>query len=147
MRKHSNLYRQQGVVLIVSLLVLVLVTLLAISTVNKSTLLQRMAGNSQGLNSAFQAAENGFIYFLEELEEGSSVDAIGVKRGSFYDGSEYEAKKADDVECFLEDSESSSVSSGSGTLVPICFEIISKGQFGDSETIHHIGYATRTVID
>lgn len=50
-------HRQQGVVLIVALVILVLVTLVGVSTVRGTTMEEKMAGNSRDRDKAFQAAE------------------------------------------------------------------------------------------
>lgn len=55
--KPSMRPRQQGVVLIVALVILVLVTLVGVSTVRGTTMEEKMAGNSRDRDKAFQAAE------------------------------------------------------------------------------------------
>ncbi|GFE80837.1 hypothetical protein GCM10011487_28370 [Steroidobacter agaridevorans] len=55
-------HRQAGAALVVALLLLVVLTLLAISGVNSSTLNLVMAGNTQLAQNAFQAAETGIEY-------------------------------------------------------------------------------------
>lgn len=57
--------QQQGVVLVVSLLLLLLLTILAITAARTSSLQQRMAGNAQEQNVAFQAAESGLARWLD----------------------------------------------------------------------------------
>ncbi|MFG0381341.1 PilX N-terminal domain-containing pilus assembly protein [Pseudomonas sp. zbq_18] len=54
-----SLHKQQGMVLVVSLLLLLMLTLLAISAANQSSLQLRIASNSEQQNAAFQAAESG----------------------------------------------------------------------------------------
>ena len=49
--------RQRGVVLLVSLMLLLMLTILALTATNRSTLQERMPANSQDSNLAFQAAE------------------------------------------------------------------------------------------
>jgi type IV pilus assembly protein PilX len=49
--------QQQGVVLIIALVILVLVTLVGLSTIRTTTMEERMAGNSRDRDKAFQAAE------------------------------------------------------------------------------------------
>lgn len=51
--------RQNGAVLVVGLLILLLATFLAVATMNNSNVQERMAANSQNENLAFQAAESG----------------------------------------------------------------------------------------
>lgn len=48
---------QQGVVLIMALVILVLVTLVGVSTVRGTTIEEKMAGNARDRDKAFQAAE------------------------------------------------------------------------------------------
>ena len=51
--------RQKGAALVVGLILLLVLTLLAISGMNTATLELQMAGNNQFSQSAFQAAESG----------------------------------------------------------------------------------------
>ena len=51
--------RQKGAALVVGLILLLVLTLLAISGMNTATLELQMAGNNQFTQSAFQAAESG----------------------------------------------------------------------------------------
>ena len=51
--------RQQGVVLVVALILLVVLTLLGVTSLNTTTLQEKMANNSQEINRAFQAGESG----------------------------------------------------------------------------------------
>jgi type IV pilus assembly protein PilX len=51
--------RQRGAALVVGLMLLLVLTLLAISGMNTATLELQMAGNNQFTQSAFQAAESG----------------------------------------------------------------------------------------
>ena len=50
---------QQGIALVVSLIMLLLMTLLAITSMNTTVLEEKMAGNYKDRNMAFQAAEAG----------------------------------------------------------------------------------------
>jgi type IV pilus assembly protein PilX len=56
-RTFSSRHSQQGVVLIVALLFLIMLTVIAISSSNLATVEERMARNSRDYNIAFQAAE------------------------------------------------------------------------------------------
>lgn len=56
-KQHSA--KQQGVALVISLIILLLITLLAISSMNTTVLEEKMAGNYKDRNIAFQAAEAG----------------------------------------------------------------------------------------
>lgn len=50
---------QRGAVLVISLILLIVLTLLGLTTMNTSTLQEKMASNSQEAVRAFQAAESG----------------------------------------------------------------------------------------
>mgnify|MGYP003385910985 FL=1 len=52
-------YSQQGVALVVSLVMLLVMSLLAVSSMNTTVLEEKMAGNYKDRNMAFQAAEAG----------------------------------------------------------------------------------------
>jgi type IV pilus assembly protein PilX len=54
-----NKNSQQGVALIVSLVMLLIMTLLAVSSMNTTILEEKMAGNYKDRNMAFQASEAG----------------------------------------------------------------------------------------
>lgn len=64
MNKHSILKKQDGAALIVSLIMLVVITVLAISGMNTATTELAMARNDQNHESAFQAAETGLAAAL-----------------------------------------------------------------------------------
>ncbi|MFN2309885.1 MAG: PilX N-terminal domain-containing pilus assembly protein [Gammaproteobacteria bacterium] len=51
--------RQRGAVLIISLIFLLLMTLIGVTSMQSTTLQERMAGNTRDRNLAFQAAEAG----------------------------------------------------------------------------------------
>lgn len=66
--------KQQGVALIVSLIMLLLLTLLAVSSMNTTILEEKMAGNYKDRNMAFQAAEAGLRTGETYLNDTSFVD-------------------------------------------------------------------------
>lgn len=57
--KPATFKRQKGAALVVGLILLMVLTLLAISGMNTATLELQMAGNAQFSQNAFQAAETG----------------------------------------------------------------------------------------
>ena len=61
----SVAYSQKGISLVVSLLILVMVTLLALSVVNTSVFEERMAGNTRDRSLAFESAE----YAMREAQD------------------------------------------------------------------------------
>ncbi len=54
----QNIEKQQGIVLVVALLILVVMTVLSVSMLSSSTLEERMASNLQSQNITFQAADS-----------------------------------------------------------------------------------------
>src|SRR5690606_15943952 len=78
--------RQQGVALLVSLVLLLLLTILAITAARTSSLQQRMASNAQEQNSAFQAAESGLSRWIALFESDLAIPAGTQTNG---DGSAY----------------------------------------------------------
>lgn len=105
--------RQRGTALIMGLVILLILTILGITAMGTSSLEQKMAGNIQEANRAFQAAESGLIQALntagsldlnKEQQTAVTYDGMGAsavvqtrfldfsptKRGSGY-GSNFEA--------------------------------------------------------
>ncbi|MCH7981337.1 MAG: pilus assembly PilX N-terminal domain-containing protein [Proteobacteria bacterium] len=64
MNKHTILKKQDGAALVVSLILLVVITILAISGMNTATTELAMARNDQNYENAFQAAESGLAAAL-----------------------------------------------------------------------------------
>jgi hypothetical protein len=75
MNRQSNFHRQSGAALIVGLILLVVITVLAVSGMNTATTELAMARNDQNYESAFQTAETG----LEQaLAQGQFNTVAGV---------------------------------------------------------------------
>ena len=64
MNKHTILRKQDGAALVVGLILLVVITILAISGMNTATTELAMARNDQNYENAFQAAESGLAAAL-----------------------------------------------------------------------------------
>ena len=64
-------YHQRGVALIITLLILLVMTIVSVSSVQTTTIEERMAGNLRDRNLAFQAAETALRNaesFIEGLD-------------------------------------------------------------------------------
>ncbi|WP_273428547.1 PilX N-terminal domain-containing pilus assembly protein [Marinobacter sp.] len=86
----SNLARrQQGAVLIVSLIILLVLTLIGIAGMNTSVLQERMAVNAQNSNRAFQAAESSVRALADELY----ADDLTLLRESMKDANDKSSVK------------------------------------------------------
>ncbi|MDJ0926953.1 MAG: PilX N-terminal domain-containing pilus assembly protein [Gammaproteobacteria bacterium] len=68
---HTSISKQHGAALIVGLVLLMVLTLLAVSTMRTASLELMMAGNSQARNNAFQLAETGLEAMLAQIESGA----------------------------------------------------------------------------
>lgn len=76
MKHHSIRRRQEGVVLIISLVILVLITLVGLSTIRTTTMEEKMAGNSRDRDKALQAAEAVVQACLTQLNAGTYGGAV-----------------------------------------------------------------------
>ncbi|TWI54331.1 type IV pilus assembly protein PilX [Pseudomonas duriflava] len=72
---------QQGSALIISLVFLLLLTMIGVTSIQDSTLQERMAGNERDRNLAFQAAEAALRAGEEFLREGSPVFTASGSKG------------------------------------------------------------------
>lgn len=63
--------RQQGAVLIVSIIMLLIMTALALSSVSTSTVQRKMARNAQDYNRSFQASESAVANLLGQVVNGN----------------------------------------------------------------------------
>lgn len=82
-----NMHKQRGIVLLVSLMLLLMLTLIAITAANQSSLQLRMSSNSQQQNAAFQAAESGLQrwtngYFAATHNASFPAESVAVPVGS-----------------------------------------------------------------
>lgn len=75
MKTHN---RQGGMVLLVSLVLLLVLTIIAITAANTSSLQVRIAANSKQQNVAFQAAESGIREWLADFAENPAIEAMTV---------------------------------------------------------------------
>ncbi|MBH3438854.1 pilus assembly PilX family protein [Pseudomonas luteola] len=73
--------KQQGSALIISLVFLLLLTVIGITSIQDSTLQERMAGNERDRNLAFQAAEAALRAGEALLREGSPVFTESGSKG------------------------------------------------------------------
>lgn len=89
-----NQNQQQGVVLFMSLVMLLMLTVLGISSVQTTSLQLRMARNATDSNLAFQASESALRdaeRFIETLNDMNDFDGANANNNGFY----YEANPGD----------------------------------------------------
>lgn len=70
MPRHLSL--QRGVALVIGLVMLLVITLIAVSGMNSSMMQERMAANAQNINRVFQAAESAVGAITGELTGGDT---------------------------------------------------------------------------
>jgi len=71
-------HKQQGVVLFISLMILLVLTLLGVSSLNGSLMEEKMASNSQTSTTIFQSAESAIRtqYYNENIDDASRSLAL-----------------------------------------------------------------------
>ncbi|MDH3305864.1 MAG: PilX N-terminal domain-containing pilus assembly protein [Gammaproteobacteria bacterium] len=79
----KSLRRQRGVVLIVSLILLLVVTLLAVSSMQGTALEEKMAGNTRDRNLAFQTTESAIREAETYIESVVSLGSFNGAAGLF----------------------------------------------------------------
>ena len=90
--------RQNGAALITALVFLVILTMLALSSMSTSTLEERMAANSQEINRAFQTAESGLELAFDDVNSFSINNTeANPNTGSVTDFGSYDADTSYEV--------------------------------------------------
>jgi type IV pilus assembly protein PilX len=79
---NTSYRRQQGMVLVVTLVLMLILTIVASSAMQMSTLQERLAGNTRDTVAAFQAAEAA-VRVAEDVLEGASVGAFNGANGRY----------------------------------------------------------------
>jgi len=82
MRRIKTQTRQNGMVLVISLILLLVMTLLAIASMQDSTLQERIAGNAHNQQSAFQSAEAA-LRTGERYLQGSAIGPFDNTNGLY----------------------------------------------------------------
>jgi type IV pilus assembly protein PilX len=85
--------RQGGVVLFMSLIMLLIITVLGLSSVQTTSMQERMARNSRDVNLAFQAAESAIKdaeTIVEEFASLSDFDAADANTNGLYYEAEFD---------------------------------------------------------
>jgi type IV pilus assembly protein PilX len=85
-RMHKMRSRQHGAALVIGLILLLVITILAVSGMNTSTVELQMAGNTQYAQKAFQAAEigleRGFRSGVYDTNNPHTIPKTDVKAGN-----------------------------------------------------------------
>lgn len=79
---NSSMQSQRGMVLVVTLVLMLIITIVATSSMRVTTLQERIAGNTRDAVTAFQAAEAA-VRKAEDILEGASVGAFNGSNGRY----------------------------------------------------------------
>jgi Tfp pilus assembly protein PilX len=74
--------KQKGAVLLVSMILLLMLTIMAITVASNSSLQQRMSANAQDQNLAFQAAETGWARWVMWFEDTANAPTFANIAGA-----------------------------------------------------------------
>ena len=88
--------REQGAVLIVSMIFLIIMTLLAVTGMTTTSLEEKMAANSQETTRAFQAAETGLGQALADLGSYDLTGTYSVAQGAMFTNSDLDTEYGTD---------------------------------------------------
>ncbi|WP_454254501.1 pilus assembly PilX family protein [Pseudomonas sp. Marseille-Q8238] len=122
--------QQSGMVLLISLVLLLMLTLIAIAAAHQSSLQTRMAANSQQQNIAFQAAESGLSAWIKTYESSPQIAAISTS-GNLDDGNRvpYQASAAAPSNCWdVVPAYSLNAAEGDTSFQYACFNIESRSK-------------------
>ncbi|MFJ3263605.1 PilX N-terminal domain-containing pilus assembly protein [Pseudomonas sp. NPDC086581] len=122
---------QRGMALLVSLVLLLILTVLAIAMASNSTMQQRISANAQQQNIAFQAAESGLQFWVNRFAQSgvapTNGTSIAVEPTSGSSGSAQVNLNASFIECakFIP---AQSLSVAAGTLSYTCYQVSSQAK-------------------
>lgn len=123
--------RQQGMVLLVSLVLLLMLTIIAITAASQSNLQLRISSNNQQQNVAFQAAESGLQRWANQyFQPGSGWHPNVIGNLNASGAITYEAAPLADTSTQIPILEGSGMSQG---LYVIRFDVVSTGQACDND--------------
>ena len=122
----STFNKQRGAVLVISLILLMLLTILAITASSTASLQERMAGNAQEANIAFQAAESGLKNMTDVVARGSTPAADALLELAYTDGNGNETRRIRArIQSSSQLAEGNSASVNSGTPDTIMYDFVS----------------------
>jgi len=135
--------KQQGATLLLSLVLLLLLTVFALSSVRTATLQQRASSNLQQQNLAFQVAENGIAAAILRLRN-NATDWSNINDKKWLCGKMGELPNWSNTACLLSGDYAYKVMvervACDNKSDNICFAINSMGIYLDSTVFHQQGY-------
>ena len=123
---------QSGTALVMALVILMILTILGISSMNTSIMEEKMSGNIQDLNRAFEAAESGLS---KAITTPGAFDLFTAKTNDFDFGTGVSATKASVTTTFISTSKPKPGSGYSAVNFDSAnFDQFSTGRTGITET-------------
>lgn len=130
-----TLSNQRGAVLVISLILLLLLTILAITASSTASLQERMAGNAQEANIAFQAAESGLKNVTDIVADEGSPSGDTLIELVYEDGDGNETRRIRTrIQSSSRLSEGGSLSVSPGTPDTILYDFISTSTLDPNAT-------------
>jgi hypothetical protein len=124
--------RESGTALVMALVILMILTILGISSMNTSIMEERMSGNIQDLNRAFEAAESGLS---RAINTAGAFDLFKETQNDFDFGTGSSATKAHVVTKYLGSTKPKPGTGYSAVNFDAAnFDQVSTGQTGIAET-------------
>lgn len=126
---------QRGAVLVISLILLLLLTILAITASSTASLQERMAGNAQEANIAFQAAESGLKNMTDIVARGGTPATDALLELEYRDGQGNVARRIRArMQSISQVAEGSSLSLSPGTPDIIMYDLTSTSTLDPNAT-------------
>lgn len=92
--KHIHPIKQKGSVLILSLIILVVLTIIGVSSMNSTSLQEKMAGNFRDREIAFQSAEMALAFAEDYVNDNINSANLGNASGLYESGNGPSANNA-----------------------------------------------------
>lgn len=127
--------QQSGAVLVISLILLLLLTILAITASSTASLQERMAGNAQEANIAFQASESGLKNMTDIVANGGTPAADALLELRYDDGNGNETRRIRArMQSISQLAEGGSLSVATGTPDTIMYDLTSTSTLDPNAT-------------
>ncbi len=127
--------KQKGAVLLVSMVLLLMLTIMAITVASNSSLQQRMSSNAQDQNLAFQAAETGWarwtMWFEGTANAPATPDDIRLPSGNAT------------IESAIDNTEANCLQNAKYT----CHHMTITARATNATAVHSMGYLVRDMSD
>jgi len=136
--------KQRGAALLVSLVLLLLLTILALTSARTAMLQQRMSSGLQQQNIAFQAAENGITAAILRLKSNKdkwpALNTIKELCGTTNDFADWNSCPLSSQDTSYYKAKIKQITCSAQDSNFFCFDILSQGTYGSNSVTHKQGY-------